>query len=90
MSKARIILVLGTWVAILPYLGFPSSWKNILFTLSGLVLMYFSYIMYKNSKKNDDGKKIFDNFRENNNFSEINEAVSKTVNQEQSENEKTD
>lgn len=67
MSKARILLILGTWVAVLPYLGFPSFWKNILFTLSGLTLIYFSYIMYRNSKRNE---KTFDNFRENNSFKE--------------------
>ncbi|MFA6301286.1 MAG: hypothetical protein WC609_02965 [Candidatus Paceibacterota bacterium] len=69
MSKARILLILGTWVAILPYLGFPSFWKNILFTLSGLVLTYFSYILYKNSKVGEH-KKPFDNFIENDNFKE--------------------
>lgn len=63
MTKARILLILGVLVAILPYLGFPSSWKDILYTLLGLALMYFSYILYKDSKK-----RVFDNFRENKNF----------------------
>ncbi|OGI84757.1 hypothetical protein A3H56_01190 [Candidatus Nomurabacteria bacterium RIFCSPLOWO2_02_FULL_42_24] len=66
MRKARILLVLGIWVAILPYLGFPYSWKDILFTLSGLGLVYFSYILYKDYKMTE--KKTFDNFRENSDF----------------------
>lgn len=65
MSKPRILLLLGTWVAILPYLGFPYSWKNILFTISGLGLCYFSYIMYKEDKTGEKTKKI-DSFSENN------------------------
>ena len=64
MRKARILLILGTWVAVLPYLGLPYSWKNILFTITGLGLIYFSYVLFRNSKK----KKNFDNFRENYDF----------------------
>lgn len=71
MSKARILLILGTWVAILPYLGFLSFWKNILFTLTGLILIYLSYVIHhKNSKTKEVQKKTFDNFRENHGFNE--------------------
>ena len=70
MSKARIFLILGTWIAVLPYLGFPSSWKNVLFTITGLILIYFSYTMYKNSKIRENKTKNFDNFSENDNFAE--------------------
>ncbi|HEV7424549.1 MAG TPA: hypothetical protein VGO21_05195 [Candidatus Paceibacterota bacterium] len=66
MRKERILLFLGIWVAVLPYLGFPLSWKNILFTISGLILMYFSYILYKESQaKRTLKKETFDNFSEN-------------------------
>jgi len=69
MRKARIILALGTWVAILPFLGFPSSWKDVLFTLSGLGLIGASYGLYMDSKvKKEDSEKTFDNFSENSNF----------------------
>ena len=64
MRKARILLILGTWVTVLPYLGLPYAWKNILFTITGLGLIYFSYVLYKNIKK----KRNFDNFRENYDF----------------------
>lgn len=50
MRKERVLLILGIWVAILPQLGFPYSWKNVLFTLSGLILVYYSYIIYKETK----------------------------------------
>ena len=70
MSKARILLILGIWVAVLPYLGFPYSWKDILFTISGLGLIYFSYTLYKESKIKETREETFDNFSENKFFSE--------------------
>ena len=75
MKKARTLLTLGIWVAILPYLGFPSFIKNILFTLTGLGICFFSYVFYKEHKececdKSEEGnhKKTFDTFSENNHF----------------------
>jgi len=70
MTKARILLFLGIWVAVLPFLGFPSLWKNLLFVFSGLVLVYFSYALYKDFKMKENPKKIFDNFSENKDFNE--------------------
>lgn len=64
MRKARIFLILGVWVAILPYLGFPQSWKSILFSLSGLFLAYIGYIMHQ-EEKIAGGDQDFDNFKEN-------------------------
>ncbi len=66
MRRERILLILGIWVAILPYLGFPYFWKNILFTLSGIVLIYHSYALHKIRKAKEKRKKSFDNFSENN------------------------
>jgi len=68
MRKARIFLTLGIWIAILPYSGFPYSWKNVLFTLSGLVLVYLSYIVYRESKITEKKEKTSDNFSENSDF----------------------
>lgn len=80
MRKARILLVLGTWVAILPYLGIPYSWKNILSTITGIGLMYFSYVLYKNHKIKENQKKVFDNFRENNDFNKNQNIDNETEN----------
>ena len=70
MKKARVLLILGIWIAVLPYLGFPSFWKHILFSISGLILIYFSYMMYSGSKVKKSTKKTFENFSENHNFAE--------------------
>jgi len=69
MSKAKIFLTIGAWVAILPYLGFPFVFKNILFTLTGFLIAYLSYLMYQDDKKKENTKeKAFDNFSENKDF----------------------
>lgn len=66
MQRSYILLTLGIWIAVLPYLGFPYFWKNILFSVSGLGLMYVSFLMYKELKHQKKNKKeIFDNFSEN-------------------------
>ncbi|MEK7088903.1 MAG: hypothetical protein AAB913_02115 [Patescibacteria group bacterium] len=70
MSKVKIIFALGVWVTILPYLGFPFSFKNVLFSVTGLGIIYLSYLLYNNSKTEETEKKTFDNFSENSNFSE--------------------
>jgi len=65
MQKARILLFLGIWVAVLPYLGFPYSWKDILSFLTGLIIIFFSYVLYRDYKIKEAKEKKFDNFLEN-------------------------
>jgi hypothetical protein len=72
MRKARRLLFLGIWVAVMPYLGFPTSWKNILLSLTGLGLMYFSYVLYAEHKENESNVKVFENFSENYNYDDKN------------------
>jgi len=79
MYKARIVLALGTWMAILPYLGFPYSWKDILTTVTGLIVIYISYLLYKDYKVKENKEETFDNFRENNNFKEVKNNADKDV-----------
>jgi len=71
MKKARTFLIIAIWITILPYLGFPSFWKNLFFTITGLVLIYLSYLLYKEARiKKPTEKVVFDNFSENQNFKE--------------------
>ena len=67
MSKSKQFLTIGIWIAILPFLGFPINIKNILFVLTGFLIMYMSYGMYLESKKSVREKKA-DNFSENKDF----------------------
>ena len=68
MRKARTLLFLGIWVAILPYLGFPYEWKTILFVITGLMLMYLGYEIYKKHKIVESRNQKFENFSENKEF----------------------
>ncbi len=70
MRRARILLFWGLWVAVLPYLGFPIFWKNIFLTLSGLGMVYISFLIYKEHKIKDVGNITYENFSENSEFSE--------------------
>ena len=68
MRRAKTFFILGIWVAVLPYLGFPYIWKNILFSISGVILSILGFMIYREHKamQNDGG--TFDNFSENKNF----------------------
>ncbi len=71
MHKTQVFLVLSVWLVLLPFLGFPYSWKDIMTTLSGLILVYLSYLSLKEEKiKRGEESKTFDNFSENHDFGE--------------------
>ena len=63
MRKERTLLILGIWVAALPFLGFPDSWRQIFFLITGVALVYLSYLFYKQAKyrqpQNDNRSKTF-------------------------------
>ncbi len=68
MQIARIILFLGIWTALLPYLGFPYLIKNILFSVTGIIFIYISLVMYGGYRKlkQERRNRKFENFSENN------------------------
>ena len=70
MTRIRGLLFLGIWVAVLPYLGFPSTWKSILLSITGLGLIYLSYVLYAEHKQKESKEPVWDNFSENPNFEE--------------------
>jgi FtsH-binding integral membrane protein len=64
MRKEKTLLVLGVWIAVLPFLGFPNSWRTTFFVLSGFALIYLSYIFYQESrirKEVNESKTFVDN-----------------------------
>lgn len=81
MSRLKIILILGILASILPYLGFPLTLKNTLISLSGLAIVYLSYILYENDKKDSREQVIFDNFSENHDFVENNVVDNQEISQ---------
>lgn len=45
MSKEMAVIVLGIWIIAVPYLGVPSSWKTVLFVLTGIVLAGVGFLL---------------------------------------------
>jgi hypothetical protein len=43
MSKEMTIIVLGVWVIVVPYLGFPTSWKTVIFFVTGVLVVYLGF-----------------------------------------------
>jgi len=39
MGKDVFIMLLGAWVALLPFLGFPGSWDRVLLLASGVIII---------------------------------------------------
>lgn len=68
MSKAKKFLTIGFWIAILSFLGFPLYIKNILFVITGFLIIYMSYKLYLEDKKNNTKEERI-NFSENSDFS---------------------
>lgn len=46
-QKARTFFFIGVWVALLPFLGFPKSWKNLFFLATGIIISYLAYRLNK-------------------------------------------
>ena len=73
MKKEKTAFILGAWVMILPFLGFPLFWKNLLFVATGLFLMLNSYLMYRHKQvldsiikeKEEELKESFETMNEN-------------------------
>ena len=70
MSLTRKLFIFGVIIAVLPYLGFPYFWKNVLFTLLGMGLAVFAYLLHRDARKKNVKEKTFDNFSENSDFKE--------------------
>ena len=46
MRKEKTLFIIGLWVVILPFLGFPNNWRKILFLITGLAIIYLAYLFY--------------------------------------------
>lgn len=63
MYKAKLFIFFGIWVAVLPYLGLPFTIKNVLFSVTGLLLVYIGLVIRSKTPVNKTNR--FDNFSEN-------------------------
>ncbi len=73
MNKVRTMTFLGFLLAIMPYLGFPYFFKNLIITVLGLYIAYIAGMTwYKKTQEKSTVSQIFENFSENKSFVENN------------------
>lgn len=80
MRKAYTVFILGVLVTILPYLGFPYSWKDTIGTGLGVLIALISYFIFRENKQpesSNHNQKSYDNFLENYDFEEKPEEENK-------------
>ena len=66
MRKEKSLIIIGFWILVFPFLGFPNSWKIILLEITGIVIIYIAYLFYLEvkeqiSKVDDQTKSFVDN-----------------------------
>ena len=69
MSKAKIILGLGLWTAIMPFLGFPGTWKDFFLLATGLVITLLAFFIRREEEMSlqasEKGEKVTHSYVEN-------------------------
>jgi hypothetical protein len=45
MRKELTVMILGAWIALVPYLGFPRSWDEPMLVISGLLLVLVGFLL---------------------------------------------
>jgi len=70
MNKVKLFFILGVLVAVLPFSGFPYSVQDSIYVVIGLVIIFISYLSYRDLKVGESNEKNFDNFSENTDFNE--------------------
>jgi hypothetical protein len=66
MRKEKTLFIIGLWLIILSFSGFSITWRRILFSLTGIAIMYLAYLFYlevkvRSSKDIDHSKTFVDN-----------------------------
>lgn len=51
LTKNRILLMLGAWIALIPFLGFPSSYKSFFIIASGLIVVLLSFLHAREKRR---------------------------------------
>ncbi len=46
MRKEKALFFIGLFILILPFLGFPNSWKTVMYMIIGIIIMYLAYLFY--------------------------------------------
>ncbi len=61
MRKEKTLFIIGLWVIVLPFLGFTNIWRQILLVISGLGIVYLSYLFYLEYKSRIKKEEVIHN-----------------------------
>lgn len=50
ITKNRLLLILGIWIALIPFLGFPSSYKSFFVLVSGLAVAAVAFLLAREKR----------------------------------------
>lgn len=68
MSRESLIITLGLFVLIVPFLGFPQRWENIALALFGALIMFVGFLLrraaFLRSIEDDRGERKEETFAE--------------------------
>lgn len=53
MSRQQWLSIIGVWVAVFLYLGFPAAWDKIIAVATGLLIVLISFKMNPRSRSKD-------------------------------------
>lgn len=79
MKLHNTLGLLGLWILILPFLGFPPDWKTVFLVVTGIVLLYVAYRRHQISVAQTVNKQQNSTFVENNKTNES-ESSSLSIN----------
>jgi energy-coupling factor transporter transmembrane protein EcfT len=66
MSKKQILSIIGVWVALLQYIGFPESISSILYIFTGVIIIWFAYSFVSGHEKKSEDKPFVEYKKDNN------------------------
>jgi drug/metabolite transporter (DMT)-like permease len=58
MTLDALIILAGSIVAVLPFLGFPSSWNHALFFIAGLCVIALGIVVRRRLNKSTDTQQL--------------------------------
>lgn len=67
MSKKQILILLGAWMMLFTFLGFPEFWDKIISLVTGLIVILVSYLLPLKSEQNSTANLPFVEYKKNDN-----------------------
>ena len=49
VTSEKILIGCGVWLAVLPFTGFPHSWKTVLTVATAAVILYVAVVLWRRS-----------------------------------------